>query len=52
MAAKKLCELVKKGLLKDDPQAYAELIRQAKYMCKRCGRSAVKSKCLCKPAKL
>jgi hypothetical protein len=52
MAAKKLCALVKKGALKEDPQAYADLIRQAKCMCKKCGRSAAKSKCLCKPAKL
>ena len=52
MAEKKLCSLVKRGLLKEDPQAYGELLRPAKYLCKKCGRSAAKSKCLCKPAKL
>ncbi len=52
MAAKKLCSLVKSGILKDDLRAYQELLRDAQHVCKKCGRSAAKSKCLCKPAKL
>lgn len=52
MAAKKLCVLVKKGLHKEDPEAYRELLRGARYACKRCGRAAAKAKCLCKPSRL
>ncbi len=52
MASKKLCSLVKSGALKDDLKAYRELLRDPKHLCKKCGRSAGKSKCLCKPAKL
>ena len=52
MAAKKLCCLVKNGWHKEDPKAYKELLRDAKYMCKKCGRAAAKAKCLCKPRKI
>ena len=47
MAAKKLCSLVKNGFHKEDPKAYRELLRDAAYMCKKCGRAAAKAKCLC-----
>jgi len=30
----------------------AVLLRDAKYMCKKCGRAAAKAKCLCKPTKI
>jgi rubrerythrin len=52
MAAKKLCVLVKEGVHKEDLKAYKELLRGAKYVCKKCGRAAAKSKCLCKAAKI
>jgi hypothetical protein len=52
MAGKKLCVLVKEGFHKEDPKAYKELLRGAKYACKKCGRAAGKSKCLCKPTRI
>jgi len=52
MAAKKLCALVKNGLQKEDFKAYKELLRDAKYVCKKCGRAAAKPKCLCKSSKI
>ena len=52
MAAKKLCSLVKNGFHKQETKAYGEFLRDAKYMCKKCGRAAAKSKCLCKPGKI
>lgn len=52
MADKKLCSLVKNGCHKDDFKAYKEMCRSAKFVCKKCGRAAAKSKCLCKPVEL
>jgi len=52
MAARKLCTLTKNGFQKDHREEYKDLLRDAKYMCKKCGRAAGKSKCLCKPVKL
>jgi hypothetical protein len=52
MPAKKLCSLVKNGAHKEDPKAYRELLRDARYMCKKCGRAAAKAKCLCKSTKI
>ncbi len=52
MAAKKLCTLAKNGSLKEDTKAYKELLREAKYMCKKCGRAAAKPKYLCKSTKI
>ena len=48
MADKKLCRRVKKGLQKD----CGELTRDAKFVCKKCGRAAAKRKHVCKPKKL
>jgi hypothetical protein len=52
MAGKKLCVLVKHGTHKEDMKAYKELLSPAKYACKKCGRAAAQSKCLCKPSKI
>ena len=52
MADKKLCAWVKNGSHKSDFKQYKDLLRQAKYVCRKCGRAAAKSKCLCKPSKL
>lgn len=52
MAAKKLCTLVKNGFHKDHRAEFKDLLRDSKYMCKKCGRAAAKSKCLCKSIKL
>ena len=48
----KLCSLIKKGLQKEDEKKYLKLISEPKYWCKKCGRVAGKSSCLCKPKKL
>jgi hypothetical protein len=52
MAGKKLCVLVEEGSHTEDPKAYRELLRDAKHMCKKCGRAAAKSKYLCKSTKI
>jgi hypothetical protein len=49
---KTLCELEKMGLLQADFEAYKELVRKGKYVCRRCGRAARKKKLLCRPEKL
>jgi len=36
----------------DKVEEYKKLLRDARYMCKKCGRAAAKAKCLCKPVKL
>jgi len=52
MAGKRLCSLVKRGCQKDQADEYKDLLRGARYMCRKCGRAAAKAKCLCKPEKL
>ena len=47
-----LCNLVKKGLHKEDEKEYKKLIGKPKYWCKKCGRAAEDSSNLCKPKKL
>lgn len=50
--SKKLCKAVKEKLHKDDPKKFKELVKDAQYYCKSCGRVAAKSSHLCKPEKL
>lgn len=52
MSDKKLCALVKKGVIKEDRKQYRDLVTKAHYLCKRCGRVAQKAKNLCKPTDL
>jgi hypothetical protein len=52
MASKKLCSLFKDGCLKETPKKYKALLRNARYVCKKCGRAAASSENLCKPSKL
>ena len=47
-----LCYLTNLGFIVESPQDYMKLIRDAKYMCKQCGRSANSPDNLCKPIKL
>ena len=44
-----LCQLYDKGMQKDDPEQYAHLVRDPKYVCKSCGRVATKKENLCAP---
>jgi hypothetical protein len=48
--AKTLCE--RKKALKKDPKAFAKLIDDPQFFCKKCGRVANCKKYVCKPRKL
>ncbi|MFQ5420677.1 MAG: hypothetical protein ACE5EY_10000 [Anaerolineae bacterium] len=48
--AKSLCEREK--MLKHDFEAYAELVREPRFVCTHCGRAAHKKKHLCHPKKM
>ena len=47
-----LCDLVKKGYLKEKTNDYMKLIRGAQYGCRKCGRAAAEKKRICKPEDL
>lgn len=48
----KMCKLVKKEIPSKDPEEFAELVRGAKFFCKKCGGVSGDKKCLCKPYKI
>ena len=45
-----LCDL--KKLLEDDAETFFELVRDPKFICKKCGRAAKSEDNLCKPTDL
>ena len=47
-----LCYFQNIGLLKERLDEYKMLIRDAKYVCKDCGRSAARAENLCFPEKI
>lgn len=47
-----LCYLSNIGMPQSDTAGYKELVKNAKYLCKACGRVAADEKNLCKPVKL
>jgi hypothetical protein len=47
-----LCQLHRNELHKKDPGAYAQLVKDPKYVCKNCGRVAAGQKHLCAPVLL
>jgi hypothetical protein len=47
-----ICYLVNLGFQNRRSQEYKKLVREAKFLCKSCGRVAAKAKNLCFPAKL
>lgn len=49
---KHLCYLNNIGFLASNPDDYKALLRNAKYVCKNCGRAAAEAKNLCKPEPL
>ena len=49
---KHLCYLNNIGMQLSAPAEYKALVKDAKFMCKICGRVAADGKNLCKPVKL
>jgi hypothetical protein len=49
---KHLCYLCNLDFQKTNPEEYKLLIKDAKFFCLNCGRSAANEKNLCKPEKL
>jgi hypothetical protein len=49
---KHLCYLNNLGFQISNPEEYKDLVRDAKFMCKICGRVAASAKNLCKPEDL
>ncbi|MBN1846914.1 MAG: hypothetical protein JW810_14605 [Sedimentisphaerales bacterium] len=49
---KHLCYLVNIGFQHSNAKEYKALVREPKYMCAMCGRTAVSGQNLCKPVRL
>ena len=49
---KTLCELKSDGFIEKDFKSYRKLVRQGKYVCRRCGRVARRKTNLCHPKRL
>ena len=49
---KHLCYLQNVGYLKSNLEGYKKLVKDAKFVCKGCGRSAASEKNLCNPEKV
>jgi len=47
-----LCYLVNMGYVENSLNDYKELVKGAKFVCKKCGRSANSDENLCRPVKL
>lgn len=49
---KSLCKLVKKDFLDDELKSYKALVRNPRFICRKCGRAAASKKNLCKTEEL
>jgi hypothetical protein len=47
-----LCYLVNMGYLSNSLEDYKKLVKDAKFVCKTCGRTADSKENLCRPVKL
>jgi hypothetical protein len=47
-----LCYLTNMGYLESNFKGYSELVKDAKYVCMTCGRSADSDENLCQPKKI
>lgn len=47
-----LCYLQETGFIDEFPEAYKDMVREAKYICRVCGRAAAKKESLCSPERL
>ncbi len=52
LPSKVLCKLVKDDFLRNYPGLFRELVGEGRYMCRKCGRVALRKKSLCKGEKL
>ena len=52
MVTKKLCKLIKKEFLKTNLDDYILLVKKPKYICSKCGRTAIEKERLCDPKKI
>ncbi len=50
--SEKLCQMCKKELKKKDLDEFLEIIKDATFFCKKCGRVANDKSKLCKPEKI
>ena len=50
--SKKLCKLVKDDILDKDIKEYIKFVSDAKFVCRKCGRTAKKEENLCSAKKL
>lgn len=50
--AKHLCHLINVEYNRSNARDYKKLVKNARYVCKRCGRAAVRKMNLCKPVRL
>lgn len=49
---KKLCKLVSGDYLDENMKAYMAIVKEPKYVCKKCGRVSKDEDLLCKPKKI
>ncbi len=47
-----LCYLVNMGYMEQNPVDFKKLLKDANFVCKKCGRSANSKDNLCRPAKI
>ena len=47
-----LCYLVNMGYIESSMEDYKNLVKDAKFVCKKCGRSANAAESLCRPEKI
>jgi len=47
-----LCYLVNMGYMESSLEDYKKLVKNANYICKRCGRGADAAESLCRPEKI
>lgn len=46
---KKVCKICKGKFVQDNLDKYIEMVKDAEYVCKKCGRVAKDKKNICKP---
>jgi hypothetical protein len=52
LKGKRLCKLVKDGLLDEDMKGFEKLVVDPTHLCTKCGRACNRKKLLCEPKRL